>query len=151
MRVQFVITLISVATFSLGRPVEGQSSAVRRVPVLVMLSVNRLQASERFLIYRDPGKSPADVIVLAPNAGANELGKAVEALLRVRKLNGDLPVARATFRRHPTKSENKVSPRVGWTRKVIADVQSRDIQAINGVGEGRTITIWLPPQGVAAQ
>ena len=124
---------------------EPSSRTVRRVPVTVALSPSALQSGEKFLIRRNPAPRD-DVILLAPDAAAVDLADAVEALVQIRRATGDVAASSKAFRLRPSPQNRRSGNRMGWTRRVVRDIQVAEQLHVQGMGFVRALKIWLPRQ-----
>jgi hypothetical protein len=121
---------------------QAHPAARARVPALVAISPNLHGAETPFRLARLGGNSPRDVILLAPDADASVLTRAVEALMVVRRQSGDAASTSATFRvQQPQRL--RVLP---WAARVLQDVRGAAPREIPGVGRLRAVQIWLPAQ-----
>lgn len=143
LRVGLTILLIQIgAAVASAQSHANQSS---RVPVTVALSENRA-AGSRFVVQRNPGAAHRDVVVLAPDASADEFSDAVRALLTARQREGDVPGSKQTLRTRPNQASNKRRPAFPWAARVLADLRRSNHTEVDGVGSVRAIQIWLPSQ-----
>ncbi|MBA3579031.1 MAG: hypothetical protein H0W42_03500 [Gemmatimonadaceae bacterium] len=111
----------------------------------VVLSESRV-AGSRFVVQRNPRAARRDVVVLAPDASADEFADAVRTLLTVRQREGDVPASKQTLRIRPNQASTRQRPAYPWAARVLADLRRSDRVEIEGVGRARAIQIWLPSQ-----
>lgn len=135
-----VVLLLSTGSAAGAQATE--SEVVPRVPATIVLSDTR-PAGSRFVLRRVPNAARPDVIVLAPDATADDLTDAVRTLLTARHKDGDKPVANQILRIRPTRS-GAPRPAYPWIPRVLADVKGADRIDIPGVGNVRAVQIWLP-------
>lgn len=140
-----VVLLLLFDVRGLGSQQEA-SGTIRRIPAIVAIAASQFASGEMFLIKRSPPKSPGDVIVLSPDASADDLSTAIHALLQVRKLKGDTSVGSFTLRLRPGQLNGRSLGKIGWTVRVVRDLQRVEPMFLAGVGVVRSLTIWLPPQ-----
>ena len=133
---------------SAQEPSRGNST---RVLVTVAL-VQRLPVSDaRFVIQRRPDTAPNDVILLSPAATAADLDGAFHTLLVARQAGGDFPALRATVRMRPhdadkAQGRKHVQKKFPWVQKIIRDLQKAEMRDVAGVGQVRSVDVWLPRQ-----
>jgi hypothetical protein len=132
----------AVVTQSFCMAQQPNGTARARVPALVAISPELQGAETPFRLARFGGSSPQDVILLAPDADAATLTRAVEALMVVRRETGDVASASATFRVQQSR-RSRVLP---WAARVLQDVRDAAPRAIPGIGRLRAVQIWLPAQ-----
>jgi hypothetical protein len=118
-----------------------------RVPVTVAL-VDRLPAPDApFVILRRTRATPADVILLPRDADATVLTDAVRALLLARRnAGGDVAAAPAVLRARFRSSGGNGRPLLPWAPRVLNDLRRAPVSELVGVGQVRSVQIWLPAQ-----
>lgn len=116
-----------------------------RVPVTLALAEQVPDSGTPFLIKRNPGRTPLDLIVLSADADAAVLSDAVRALLLVRRAAGDTAIAPANMRVRP-RALTVSQPAFPWADRVIGDLRRAELRPVPGVGMARAVTIWLPAQ-----
>ncbi|MDB4948856.1 MAG: hypothetical protein JWM27_1505 [Gemmatimonadetes bacterium] len=143
-----VIALVLLAT----RPLAGQRSGLRevqRVPVTVALVDELPVADVPFLVQRRPALAPHDIVLLRTGATAAQLSEAIRTLLAARQAGGDLPAVNGFVRMRPHAAPAaNAAPRrqLPWAERVMRDVRKAPMMQIEGIGRGRAVQIWLPPQ-----
>ncbi|HEX8320050.1 hypothetical protein [Longimicrobium sp.] len=141
-RALLLAVAVAVVPQSFCMAQQAHGTAQARVPALVAISPELQGAETPFRLERFGGRSPQDVILLAPDADAATLTQAVEALMAVRRATGDAASGSATFR-----VQQAQRPRVlPWAARVLQDVRGAAPRAIPGIGRLRAVQIWLPAQ-----
>ena len=138
------LSLILYAGLGVAQPVATASRT--RVPVTVVLSKEPLGPDIPFLIRRQAGAKPRDVIVMSPESNPGQLSDAIRTLMQVRQLSGDLPATNATMRMRPQQHNNVTSMSLPWTPRVLNDLKGAKFKTVTGVGRVRSVDIWLPRQ-----
>jgi hypothetical protein len=126
------------------------SPSARRVPVTVVL-LDSLPGEDTspFRILRRADTSPNDVILLREGADAVALSEAVAELLHLRQLQGDsIRTGSGMMRTRRATARSRSARILPWASRVINDLRTAELQDISGVGAGRSVQIWLPPQAV---
>ena len=139
------LSVLTVSHLSGGQ--ERGASSAKRVPVWVVLSAPSSQEAS-FVIKRNPSGTVGDYIILSDLASAIDLSKAVQALLQVRRLDGDSAVIPRTLRLRSTQASGRTFPRIPWAARVLTDLRSAEPSAVPPIGFGRAIRIWLPKQNL---
>lgn len=117
-----------------------------RVPVSVAL-VDALPTGAPFQILRSIGPEPGDVILLPARANADDLSDAVQALLTLRRLQGDTAGTAGAMRvRRPQGHPHAQPRRYPWVARVLNDLRTAPVKRVPGVGTVPALEIWLPPQ-----
>jgi hypothetical protein len=130
----------------LGLAQQAVTPARTRVPVTVVLSKEPLGPDIPFLIKRQAGAKPRDVIVMSPGSNPGQLSDAIRTLMEVRELSGDLPATNATMRMRPQQHHKTQLTSLPWTPRVLNDLKGAKFKTVVGVGKVRTVDIWLPRQ-----
>ena len=142
----FALLLLDPDRASAQQPTT-RGGTTTRVPVTVML-LDRLPApGAPFVVVRRPDLTPSDLILLRSDASSEELTNAIHSLLVVRQAGGDLPASSAIMRMRagqPRTSEVRQFP---WVQRVLSDLRTAEVRQVEGIGRGRAVVIWLPPQG----
>lgn len=130
----------------------AQSAAPRRASVTVVLSDAIARTGEPFVIERRPDLA-RDLIVIRPNATADDLSNAIRSLLTLRQAAGDSAAARMTMRMRPASASGVRDARhplqrrpFPWAPRVLADLRRAGTRDIPGIGRARSVDIWLPRQ-----
>lgn len=146
-----VLTLVLLAVSAAENIAFAQ---VPRVPVTIALVDQHPFGSERSAISRrTPGTYAdglcADLILITRTAMTpRALTLAVQDLLAVRRIEGDAAESNRVMRIRPTqnreaRANGSVLP---WAGRVLDDLRAAQPRAIEGLGNARTLKIWLPRQ-----
>lgn len=130
-----------------GNPRGGRPPT--RVPVTVVLQDTTIRPAG-YRILRRTDTEPYDVIVLTGNADAVTLSDAISDLLLVRRVQGDTASGNSSVRLRRSRAVPGSArvPRYPWAQRVVNDLRRAEEQDVRGIGSGRAVQIWLPPQHV---
>jgi hypothetical protein len=92
--------------------------------------------------------APHDVILLrASVANAQQLSTAIFDLLAIRQRTGDQTTRTGPVRVRPSQVNGGSRRReLPWAQRVIDDVRRAEVKHVPGVGNVRSVQIWLPRQ-----
>jgi hypothetical protein len=149
---QYVVLAVCTLVLS-DVPLAAQqraSSSARRVPVtVVMLDSLPGEDASPFRILRRADTSPNDVILLSAGADSLALSEAIAELVQIRQLQGDsIRTGSGMMRTRRAGARARSARILPWASRVINDLRTAELQDISGVGAGRAVQIWLPPQAV---
>jgi hypothetical protein len=131
-------------------PALAQSSRkpgqVARVPVALVLVDSLAQPGVPYVVQRRPNALPHDVILLRSDVTAAQLSEAMNSLLVVREATGDFPTTAGTLRVHPHGTAAAALHRrpFPWAERVFHDLHRAKAAPVAGVGNVRSVVIYLP-------
>lgn len=144
--ISFVALVLGLATTSTAQQPDGRRPT--RVAATIVMSDSLAQLDAPFVITRQPGATPTDLIVVRSDVDPQELSDAIRGLLSARQASGDFPLAAGTFRVRPQQPRKGAGqrPALPWAARVLRDLRRAEKRQIRGVGQARAIEIWLPRQ-----
>jgi hypothetical protein len=126
-----------------GAPAANEAANSPRLPVTLVFSEELPDPQARFVILRQPGKSRTDVILLRPDADERTLSDAVRAIMVTRARANALPGGGGMLRTRHSAARSAILP---WAERVLNDLRSAAVQPVEGIGNVKSVEIWLPRQ-----
>ncbi len=139
-----LLTTLLLLCASPGLHAQEGTPAPSRVPVTIVLMADVGYGGAPTVLLRREGPEHQDVLLVSPRTTAEELTEAVQGLLAIRKVHGDLPSGRAEALRVTGKTPS--SDVIPWVSSVLRQLPSAKLREIHGVGAHPAIRVWLPSQ-----
>lgn len=137
------IVLVCVSGLSSPAAAQGEASS-QRIRATIAMAADFPYTREAFVIRRQAGNNPTDVILVREDITAAQLSDAIRALITVRHVGGDVPTASATMSLRRTQARNAERKTLPWVGRVLADLRRAAPAEVRGVGRARSVEIWLP-------
>lgn len=140
------LSMLLVVAAIVTSEANGQVERSSRVPATIAMVRDFSESREAFIIRREAGDKPTDIILVRETISAAQLSDAIRTLVTIRHVTGNVPTANATVsmrRTQARKGERKTLP---WVGRVLGDLREAALGEVAGVGQARSVTIWLPRQ-----
>ncbi|HEX8691700.1 MAG TPA: hypothetical protein VF746_04720 [Longimicrobium sp.] len=146
-RARALFAAITLALLNAGASfAQATPSGPTRVPVTVAIVDSLPRGQGRYIIWRRVSEEPRDVILLLPNATADEFSEAVRSLIIARRQQGDTATAAVKMRTRRQAPAQPLPPPLPWADRVLAELARAERRQVAQVGTVRAVQIWLPRQ-----